>query len=202
MNDEQLRSQLKRIDPMPPGVQTERVTSRSSLIRLEQIMSTPTLDTRRESHRPNRIPRLAAAAAVLVAVFAIGSLALTGDNDEPAFSAGPALELTAAPHDAMAMCLAFDVATLATMPVAFEGTVRSAEGELVTLDVDTWFAGGDSQQVQVTAPAGLEALIGGIAFSVGEQYLITATDGTVNYCGYSGPATPEFRSAFQQAFAG
>lgn len=200
MNDEELRSQLKRLDPMPPGVPTEPVTSQSSRSRLEHIMSTPTIETRPEIRQPNRIPRFAAAVAVLVAVVAVGSIVLAG-NDEPDTS-GPALELTAGPHDAMAMCLAFDVATLATMPVAFEGTVRTVEGEQVTLDVDTWFTGGDSGQVQITAPAGLEALIGGIEFLVGEQYLITATDGVVNYCGYSGPATPEFRAAFQQAFAG
>jgi hypothetical protein len=35
---------------------------------------------------------------------------------------------------------------------------------------------------------------------LGEQYLITATDGNVNYCGFSGPSTPELRSAFEEAF--
>lgn len=164
-------------------------------------MTTPTLEPSPVQRRSGFFPRLAVAAAVLAAVFVVGTIVLSGDG-EPDQVAGPALELTAGPHDALASCLAFDVATLATMPVAFEGTVTAAAGEQVTLDVDTWFAGGDSQQVLITAPAGLEALIGGVDFAVGEQYLITATDGTVNYCGYSGPATPDFRAAFQQAFAG
>ena len=73
----------------------------------------------------------------------------------------PVIEyIYAGPHDALASCLAFDVATLATMPVAFEGTVRSAEGEQVTLDVDARFTGSESGRVQVTAPAGRDALIG------------------------------------------
>ena len=50
------------------------------------------------------------------------------------------------------------------------------------------------------APAGLEALVGGIDFEVGEQYLITAADGVVNYCGYSAPATVDMVAAFDEAF--
>jgi hypothetical protein len=49
---------------------------------------------------------------------------------------------------------------------------------------------------------GMEALIGGIAFDVGQLYLITAADGTVNFCGYSGVATPEMTAAFDEAFGG
>lgn len=56
--------------------------------------------------------------------------------------------------------------------------------------------------MQLTAPAGMEALIGGFAFTVGEHYLVTATDGTVNFCGYSALATPEITDAFNQAFPG
>jgi hypothetical protein len=88
------------------------------------------------------------------------------------------------------------------MPLAFEGTVTGVDGDVVTLDVDRWFKGGDATQVTITAPAGFEALIGGIEFDEGAQYLITATDGVVNYCGFSGPSTPEMRAAFEEAFPG
>ncbi len=40
-----------------------------------------------------------------------------------------------------------------------------------------------------------------MGFRVGERYLVTATDGTVNGCGFSGPATPELERAFEEAFA-
>jgi len=102
----------------------------------------------------------------------------------------------------MAMCIMFSVEELARAPLAFEGTVTSVEGETVTLDVDEWFKGGEAEQVVLHAPAGMEALIGGIPFEEGGQYLITAYDGTVNYCGFSGPSAPEFRAAFEEAFAG
>ncbi len=39
-------------------------------------------------------------------------------------------------------------------------------------------------------------------FRDGGQYLITASGGTVNGCGFSGPATPDLTRAFEEAFAG
>jgi hypothetical protein len=112
----------------------------------------------------------------------------------------PALELSAGGGDGMMSCLAFDPAVLAEMPLAFEGTARVVDGDQVTLDVDRWFKGGEADEVVLVAPLGLEALIGGISFEVGRQYLVSATDGQVNYCGFSGEATPELRAGFESAF--
>jgi len=50
--------------------------------------------------------------------------------------------------------------------------------------------------------AGSPALIDGFEFQVGQQYLITAAEGNVNFCGYSGLATPELTAAFEAAFGG
>jgi hypothetical protein len=140
---------------------------------------------------------VAAAAALVVAVG--GAIAFTGGGEDPVAS-GPPLELNAAGDDPMAMCIMFSVEELARAPIAFEGTATSVEGETITLDVDEWFKGGDAGQVVLHAPSGMEALIAGFPFEVGAQYLITAYDGNVNYCGFSGPSTPEFRAAFEQAF--
>jgi hypothetical protein len=140
---------------------------------------------------------VAAAAVVIVAIGAVGLL--SRDGGDPV-AAGPPLELNAGGDDVMASCIAFSVEYLAPMPVAFEGTVVTAEGDTVTLDVDTWFKGGDAAQVVLNAPQGLEALIGGFPFEVGTQYLITASEGNVNYCGFSGESTPEMRAAFEEAF--
>ncbi|MGE3960078.1 MAG: hypothetical protein AB7F65_00180 [Dehalococcoidia bacterium] len=110
------------------------------------------------------------------------------------------LELSAGSGDAMASCLAFDPDVLADMPVAFEGTATAVDGDRVTLEVDRWFKGGDAGEVVLLAPEGLEALIGGISFEEGEQYLVSATNGQVNYCGFSGPATAELEAGFEEAF--
>lgn len=101
----------------------------------------------------------------------------------------------------MAMCIVISAEELAKLPVAFEGTATSVDGENVTLDVTQWFRGGDAAQVALTAPQGLEALIAGIAFEEGQTYLITATDGVVNYCGFSDVASPELRALYEEAFS-
>jgi hypothetical protein len=98
------------------------------------------------------------------------------------------------------MCLAFGVGILADMQMAFEGTATDVSGDRVTLTIDHWYRGGDAADVSLIGPAGMEALIGGTAFKTGGSYLISAREGTVNYCGYSGEATGNLRAGFDQAF--
>jgi len=196
---DQLRDRLARLDPMHPGVETEPLTTESSQRLLEAIVSTPVIEQpgTGPEQKSNRWLVGVAAAALVLAVG--GAIALTGGGTDPVAS-GPPLELTAGGEDPMAMCIMFSVEELARAPLAFEGTVASVEGEVVTLNVDHWFKGGDAGQVVLNAPQGMEALIAGIPFEVGGQYLITAYDGNVNYCGFSGPSTSEYRAAFEQAF--
>lgn len=199
MNDE-LRDRLSRLDPMSPGVPTEAVTTPSSRELLEDIMSTPTEQATRPTSRSWLVAAVAAVA--LVVVVAGGYALFAGDEGEPVAQATPLVLDAGGGDTTMASCIAFSVDQLATMPVAFEGTVTSIEGETVTLTVDRWFKGGDATTVEVHAPLGLEALIGSVPFAEGEQFLITAFDGTVNYCGFSGPSTAELRTAFEEAFGG
>lgn len=197
MTDE-LRKRLSGIDPMPSDVPVEPVTADSARHLLEEIMST--IPEPAQEPAPKR-PWFVALGAAAVVVLVIGAVAIFagGDNGQPVAS-GPPLELSAGVDDPMAMCIQFSVEELAKAPVAFEGTVTSVEGSTVTLDVDEWFKGGDAAQVVIDAPEGMEALIGGIPFEVGTQYLVTAYDGTVNYCGFTGASTPELRAAFEEAF--
>jgi hypothetical protein len=196
-----LRAQLKKLDPMPPDVPTETVTSTSSRQRLEHIMSTPTIERPETPRTRSRAPWYAAVAAVAVVALAIGGAAILRNSD-PEAEAAPPLELIASAGDTMASCIQLSADILADMPVAFQGTVTSIDGEVVTLDVDRWFTDGTATTVLVTAPAGLEALIGSVPFEQGGSFLVTATDGVVNYCGYSGPATPELTAIFEAAFPG
>lgn len=129
-----------------------------------------------------------------VAVAGLVAVALAG------CSGGETMELTASGGDATASCLPFDVGTLATMSPAFAGTVVELDGSVATLEVDRWFAGGDADRVAIRYTPGMEALIGTPTFEQDQGYLITAADGTVNGCGYSGPATPELEAAFEDAF--
>lgn len=200
MTDE-LRNRLARIDPMHSGVHTESTTEASSRELLEQIMSTPTDERTTTQSSPRRTWIAVAAMAALVLAVAAG-LGLAGDDGTPSIQDKAPIALDAGTEDLMAICIAFSPEELErSAELAFAGTVTTVEGDTVTLAVDEWFRGGDdASEVVLTAPQGMEALIGGFPFAVGDQYLISAQSGTVNYCGFSGAATPELRTAFETAF--
>jgi hypothetical protein len=192
MDDMELRDRLKALDPMHPGVATRSVTDEASRRQLEDIVE----GTYEGNASTSRTVWYAVAAAAVVAI-AVGAALVMGSGtttEEP-------FRLELAQGDPMAMCIAISAEELAKLPVAFEGTATSVEGDDVTLDVTQWFRGGDAAQVALTAPQGLEALIAGIAFEEGQTYLITATDGVVNYCGFSDVASPELRALYEEAFS-
>lgn len=208
--DDDLRRRLRGVDPARPGGPTDPQQSPSAHEILERAMrtadlhdsSTPVDDE--TSPRPGRRRWLAMAGVAATAVVAIGGgLALTGvlgGGDETAI--GPTtLALTAAPGDPSASCLVFDVATLAQAPTALAGTVVSVADGTATLDVDRWYRGGDADRVTVST-AGQSAALDGTELVAGGEYLITAADGVVSSCGYSGPASAELESAYDEAFGG
>lgn len=175
------------------------------------LQAEPTGETNRPRHRGRRSGAdgghrrrigaivggsvIAATAIVVALVWAGGDDAANGPSGEP-------LQLSTGPGEALASCLPFEVDILSTMSPAFAATVTARDGEAVTLQVDRWYTGDPgTDTIQLTASAGMEALIGGLELAVGDQYLLTATDGTVNYCGYSGLATPEMTDAFERAFS-
>lgn len=148
--------------------------------------------------RPRRT-RLTLAVAVAAALLVVsGGVALFAGLG----TSQPSMVLRANGSDSMAMCIRFDPSILADMSPAFAGTVTDLTDSRVTLEVDHWYTGGDTDTVEINYTPGFEALIGTPTFEVGQQYLITASDGVVNGCGYSGPATPDLEAAFQQAFGG
>ena len=111
--------------------------------------------------------------------------------------------LDLAPSDVMASCMQFDVALLRDMPVAFAGTVTDIAPGSVRLDVDRWYTGGDADEVVLAVPGQQSsAALDGVNFVEGDRFLLSAADGTVNGCGYSGPATAELEGLFDTAFGG
>lgn len=201
MNDE-LRQRLARLDPMPSEVPTKPTTSESSRTLLEHIMSTSTEERTERQARPRRTWAIGVAAVAALVMAVAGGAALTGGGDTPPLAQAPPLQLDAGGEDIMASCIMFSPEELERVAeIAFEGTVTSVEGDTVTLRVDTWYRGDEAAgEVVLNAPQGMEALIGGIPFQTGNQYLISAQGGSVNYCGFSGEATPDLRASFEQAF--
>jgi hypothetical protein len=156
------------------------------------------------SRRPRGLVMVAAAAAVVLAA-AAGGFALRGMEHDDSAGAAPAAPtvtgLTLGVEDTTAMCVRFSVETLSPMPVAFGGVVAEKSSEEVLLDVDTWYRGGDTDQVRLQAPdMSMTSLGSSIDFQVGSRYLVTANEGNVNYCGFSGPWTQDLADAYAAAF--
>lgn len=153
--------------------------------------------------RPPRTRWLLAGIAAAAAVVGLLAVTLTdGDDGDADVVAGPPVELSLGAGDMMASCMPVEVEHLAAMPVAFAGTATAVDGEQVTLDVDRWYRGGDAAVAQLHATSGQAALIAGFDFEVGARYLISASEGSVSFCGFSGPETPELTGLFDEAFGG
>ena len=203
--DDDLRARLSRIDPMRPGA-TDPLPSLTAAELEERAMQTIETDLDgppSDPAAPWRRPRLLAAAAAVVLVLGAGAVFATA-ADDPAPQADKPTTLTLAlPDNTVASsCVAFDVAILRDMPVAFAGTVTAVSADTVTLDVDRWYKGGSADQVAVNlAPGQTSAALDGVDFAEGKSYLVAAFDGTVNGCGFSGPASPQLESAYDEAFA-
>lgn len=193
MNDDQLRKRLSASNPTPPSEPVDPIDSDRARALMEDIMSTETNAPRMERSRNKLVA--AVAAAVAVAVLGFGLAGGLGSGDAPA-----PLVLSAGGGDVMASCLPFDVDILKDMSPAFGGVVVELTDSVATIEVDRWFTGGDAEIVEINYTPGFEALIGTPSLEVGQRYLITAADGVVNGCGYSGVATPEYEAAFEQAF--
>ncbi len=208
MMDEQLRQLLEQIDPMP---RDELIDSLRYRTRLENIMNTAndtqTIGVDTQSHafeaggRRHRTPLIIGGIAAALVAIAISTVVLTRDNNSVSTRS---LSL-ADTGISMSSCLPFDVNVLAAMPVAFAGTATEITQTTVTINVDHWFTTdtAETDLVAIALPAGItSAALDGVDFVVGDRYLVTATDGVVNGCGFSGPATPEFETAFTSAFGG
>lgn len=208
--DHELRRRLARLDPVPADQPVDRVTGPRARQLLELTMQTTDSTVQPLTSRRMPLTRrtaLLALAAAATGVLAVGTAVLvrggSGSAPGPAPSAAKTLALSVPGGVSMVSCLPFDEKFLREMPLAFAGTVTSATRGRVTLAVDRWYKGGDAGAVTVSTPdSGSPVSIGTVTFEQGSRYLLTATDGTVNGCGYSGLATPELKRSFDDAFGG
>jgi hypothetical protein len=206
--DDDLRARLAAIDPARPDGVLGDVPDLSPAALQERIMQivdrpAPTSDPREHGRRRARLLAAAAAVVVIVAAGIAGIVATTGGDPAPRTPAATNVALRTPPGGATSSCLRFDVELLRNMPVAFAGTATSVSKTAVTLDVDRWYRGGSADLVTVSVPDTQSSVaLDGVEFVEGQRYLLTATDGVVNGCGFSGPESPELADAFAQAFGG
>jgi len=219
MNDDELLARLQSLDPaasLPPA-DPERLARL-----LEDTMShdpqsagpdeeTPGAAAATGARARSPLTWLVAAAAVLLIV-GVGTWSLVSGDDPagPGTAAsgsgspgsdddGP-LVLSARPP-AQGKCMVPNATVLSGQSVAFDGTVSAITDDQVTLDVTHWYRGGKADQVTVQAPAAdLSALVQAVQFKAGERYLVSATDGYVTVCGFSGTYSEELAALYDEAF--
>jgi hypothetical protein len=163
----------------------------------------------RRTHTHNRSPLTWLVAAVVVLVIAGAALfALFGgdsdDSDQPSDGAPEAgvpqvLELVAEPPTER--CMLPNVDVLRQQEVALDGVVRSVAGGDATLEPTRFYAGDEADAVVVKAPDGdLQALLAAVDFREGDRYLVSATNGRVTLCGFSGPFSTQLAALYDRAF--
>ena len=104
----------------------------------------------------------------------------------------------------MAMCIQFDLETLALAGVAFDGTVTAIDGDAVTFAVGHWYRGsGDSITLtEYGLGSGAVSLEGDVGFEVGGRYLVSGSDGIVTGCGFSQAYDDATAADWASAFGG
>lgn len=195
-----LARRMRNADPAQLLDPTDKARMQRVQTLTEDIMSEAPVDAQKKG-----VPRAwIGAAAAVVLVVALGAFALLRDSD----SGGDTLRLAVAIDQggvAMGSCIAFSPEMLTPMEVAFDGTVTEIGDGTVTLDVSHWYKGGDADAVELSVPSGDSAStvsIDGVQFEQGGRYLVSASDGTVTSCGFSGPWSAELEQGFKDAFGG
>jgi len=194
MNDDELQDRLRKADP------ARRDSPADSWIddMVEETMST----TPETPARKRWVPLAAAAAVVLIAAGGVG-FALSGGEDDDAPAALTTTELTLPAPDSMAMCMQVLPEVLAQADQALAGTATEVTDGSVTITVDRWYKGGDTDLVTLTvADPDMVGLEGGIEFEQGQKYLVAAADGHVNSCGFTGLDEEPLHGIYEQAFSG
>jgi hypothetical protein len=167
--------------------------------------------------RRTRATWLVAAAAV-AAIAAGGAFAVTGlsgddagapQADQPARTtpqgntgiAGQTTRLRAGtPQD---RCQAPTPELLAQYDQAFEGTVTSVAGGTITFQTTDVYHGQVGSTVELDSPpAGVAKMLtgGATTYQVGQTYVVSAYQGAVSMCGYSGLASSPLQQIYKEAF--
>ncbi|WP_435746297.1 hypothetical protein [Nocardioides sp. SYSU DS0663] len=198
-DDRQLRARLQAADPASSLAPADPT-------RVARLLEAAMSETPQQ--RRNPLTWLAAAAAVVVIGGVALAAALGGDGETPPTegevpAAQPAVLTLEAPGAGAGRCMIPNARALAMQEVAFLGVVEEVGDDVVELTVEETYAGTEASTVEVAAPSGdLSPTVGEVDFREGERYLVSATDGRVTACGFSGPATEDLQALYDEAFAG
>ena len=190
---------LQRMQAADP-VRTFQLADSWGSDQVEATMSTTLVEPK---SRARRWAPAVAAAATLAVMISGGAYAFWAgsDPDGTRDSTVTTFALSGDGGTTIGSCVPFDLRYLRDMPVAFSGVATEVGEDTVTLEVDRWYKGGDADLVRLANYDSSTVSLDGFAFQDGDRYLITATGGTVNFCGYSGPWNQEQADIFEKAFS-
>lgn len=223
--DQALREQLGALDPaatLRPADPAQVTRLLAATVRDDLDSDIP--ETRQTGvHERSRLTWLVAAAAVLL-IAGVGMFVLLdqGADDPPeAAPSGPTASvdpvdpeqspgeptsvttLGVPPTPDSARCAVPSADVLSRQSLAFDGVVETVSGDDVTIAPTVFYAGEPTDRVQVEAPPEvLRELLLAVDFQVGQRYLISALDGRVSVCGYSGAWSPGLEQLYLEAFPG
>jgi hypothetical protein len=200
---DELFARLRDADPaaaLPPA-DPDRVARL-----LEDAMSHDTMTESRETGTRGRSPLtwLVAAAAVALIAAAGGFALLSRDSDPvpPPTAAEPTVTELTMPETSSGRCMVPSADVLKGAAYAFDGTVIAIENDTATLEVDQWYAGDQTDQVDVDqSGSDLSSLILAPVFEEGQRFLVAGTqDGSVIVCGFSAPYSADLADVYAEAF--
>jgi hypothetical protein len=200
---DELFARLRDADPaaaLPPA-DPDRVARL-----LEDAMSHDTMTESRETGTRGRSPLtwLVAAAAVALIAAAGGFAVLSRDSDPepPPTAAEPTVTELTMPETSSGRCMVPSAEVLKGAAYAFDGTVIAIENDTATLEVDLWYAGDETDQVDVDqSGSDLSSLILAPVFEEGQRFLVAGTqDGSVIVCGFSAPYSADLADLYAEAF--
>ena len=195
--DEQLLARLRAADPgtdLPPADPT----------RVDRLLEDVMSHTETETRTRTPLAWLVAAAAVVLIAVAGGLMFLPGSDAPEAPVAGgePTVTALTLAGAGAGRCMVPSPDVLGGAAYAVDAEVTTVEGGTATLTPTTWYAGEETDEVEVAAGSGdLAALIGAPRFEEGQRYLVAANDrGQVMVCGFSGPYDDQLAALYAEAF--
>ena len=213
--DPQLRALLAQSDPARALTPADQQGLARLLLDIQEDTVSNDLDIRTDLPQQTTALRRRGALASLVVAAAVATIAGGGyaavsspqDNGSveqagPSTSpVDPVVLSLEAPTSLPAKCAVPTAELLAGADVAFAGTVTAIEGDVVTFSPTETYAGAAADEIEIVGMSpDVRALTGQPEFVVGGTYLVSATDGQMSACGFSGESSPELQNLYDLAF--
>lgn len=199
-NDDALRDRLRAADPASGAAPLDPTWFDSTMEYLMTTHTNPTDTNTATTARRSGRPRWLAPAAGATGAAAIAAIAIPLALGAGGASAVTALDLPGDPGLAAGSCPVISAEVVAMNDTAVAATVLSIEGDTVILEVTERFAGDVDDRLSLTQVEATDGDFSGVPFTVGDAFLIGATDGTVALCGVTGVDDANLRSIYLEAF--